>query len=784
MACHCETTRLYYKFAVGRDGLVPAPLQSDIDAGYILFADRSWGPATAAGDSIARSSIASAVLLESSDISAASSANLSQSTLISTADSKAVSAASGGGADSVARSSVASAVLLESSDISSAASANLSQSILISTADSKGVSGGTAAATADSKAVSDSAVISTNLSITGSQNTSQSTLISTATTNASVADSKAVSDSTVISTNLSTGNSKDVSQSTLISIAASKGDSAAGGSNDSVARSSVTSLATLEASDISAATSSNLSQSVLISSALSAANSAAGGSNDSIARSSVTSLTTLESSDISVATSKDTSQSTLISTATTNASVADSKAVSSSTVDSTNLSITGSQNTSQSTLISTATTNASAAQSVATSQNTSQSTNVSTAVTNASTADSKAVSDSVVISTNLSTDTSRNTSQSSNVSTADSKAVSVSIAPFVGGTSFRNRFVNGAVEVDQANAGAAVTVNNNAIFWAVDKFSGLGVSAAGVFTLQQLSATPPSGFINYLRATVSTADAAPATGSAYVLYHRIEGSYTADLQFGLSTTRSVALSFQVRSSLTGAFSGSLRNSAANRSYPFSFTIGSANTWTPVTVIIQVDQSGTWLTTSGIGISITFDLGSGTTLKSTAATWQAGNFVGVTGAASLMATLSATMDFTGFQIEPGTLAHDFERLPFAVTLQLCQREFCKSFLLATAPVQNAGGNTSEEYCIAGKATAVAQQLAYVRFPVTMRAAAAITTYNPAAVNAQPRNNTAAADCTSATVGNNTERGFGLVATTTVATAVGDQISFHWAADARL
>jgi hypothetical protein len=76
--------------------------------------------------------------------------------------------------------------------------------------------------------VSSSTVDSTNLSTTGSQNTSQSVLISTATTNASTADSKAVSSSTVDSTNLSTTGSQNTSQSTLISTADSK---AVSGSN-------------------------------------------------------------------------------------------------------------------------------------------------------------------------------------------------------------------------------------------------------------------------------------------------------------------------------------------------------------------------------------------------------------------------------------------------------------------------------------------------------------------------------------------------------------------------
>jgi hypothetical protein len=53
--------------------------------------------------------------------------------------------------------------------------------------------------------------------------------------------------------------------------------------------------------------------------------------------------------------------------------------------------------------------------------------------------------------------------------------------------------------------------------------------------------------------------------------------------------------FWVRSSLTGTFAGVLfMNSAANRSYPFTYTINAANTWEFETITIAGDTTGTWV----------------------------------------------------------------------------------------------------------------------------------------------------------------------------------------------
>lgn len=358
-----------------------------------------------------------------------------------------------------------------------------------------------------------------------------------------------------------------------------------------------------------------------------------------------------------------------------------------------------------------------------------------------------------------------------------------SIAPGsgFGSVGMRNRIVNGDIRIDQLNGGAVSAAAGTT--FGPDKWRSAN-SGGGGASIQQLAATPPAGFSNYLRLTVTTADAAPAAGSFYFLLHIIEGTYCQDLQFGLATSQSVTLSFWVRTTLSGTFSGALANSPGNRSYAFPFSIPAANTWTYVTVTIPVDQTGSWLTTNAIGVQLRIDLGSGANFKSAGNAWAAANLTGTTGAVGLYATNGATFDLTGVQLEPGTTATSYEQVALTDEIQRCQREYCKSFLLATAPVQNAAVNTGETLISSSVGAASALGLIHVQLPVIMRVAPAVTTFNPAAASGQVRDETGSVDCSAAANVNITERQFSVSFTTNAATAQGNKLGVHWVADSRL
>lgn len=258
----------------------------------------------------------------------------------------------------------------------------------------------------------------------------------------------------------------------------------------------------------------------------------------------------------------------------------------------------------------------------------------------------------------------------------------------------RNRIINGNMRVDQRNEGASVTINSATAAYTLDRWAGVGASADGVFTVIRSTSTPPTDFTNFLRVTVTTADASIGTSQFYSVYQRVEGTNVYDWNLGSSSAVSLTLSFYVRSSLTGTFSGALQNSAQNRSYPFSYTINAANTWERKTVSLTGDTTGTWLATTGIGIGVYFDLGSGSTVRGTAATWAASTYYGVTSASSVIATLNATWDLTGVQFEVGSTATAFEHHTDAINYIFCQRYYEKSYEIGTvAGTSTANGATN-------------------------------------------------------------------------------------------
>lgn len=254
--------------------------------------------------------------------------------------------------------------------------------------------------------------------------------------------------------------------------------------------------------------------------------------------------------------------------------------------------------------------------------------------------------------------------------TGDLAVPSLNGGPLAGA---RNRIINGDMRIDQRNAGASVTVNTGSQTFCVDRWWGQGTASAGVFTLQR-STTAPAGFTNSLLATVTTADSSLASTDLYDLSHNIEGLNVADLAWGTAGAKSITLSFWVRSSIAGTFGGSISNSAANRSYPFTYTISSANTFEYKTIVIAGDTSGTWLSDNGIGLRLYWGLGLGSTYSGTAGVWAGAFYVSATGATNLMAANGATFYITGVQLEAGTVATPFEHRSYGHELALCQRYF--------------------------------------------------------------------------------------------------------------
>ncbi len=254
----------------------------------------------------------------------------------------------------------------------------------------------------------------------------------------------------------------------------------------------------------------------------------------------------------------------------------------------------------------------------------------------------------------------------------------------------RNRIINGAMVIDQRKAGASVTPSDGQ--YTLDRWVAFQ-SAASKYSVQQNAGavTPPVGFSNYLG--VTSLSAYSVGSSDYnLLQQPIEGFNFADCNWGTANAKTVTLSFWVRSSLTGTFGGSLVNSANNRSYPYSYTISSANTWDQKSITVAGDTSGTWVgATNGVGLKVNFGIGVGTTYSGTAGAWAGSQYFTATGATSVVGTNGATFYITGVQLEVGSTATSFDYRPYTTELQLCQRYFEKSFSVSKVPDGSLGSS---------------------------------------------------------------------------------------------
>jgi hypothetical protein len=288
---------------------------------------------------------------------------------------------------------------------------------------------------------------------------------------------------------------------------------------------------------------------------------------------------------------------------------------------------------------------------------------------------------------------------------------------------FRNRLINSDMRIDQRYGGGAVSAATLATSgYIVDRFQFLA-SQSAKFSAQQNqgSVTPPTGFSNYLGLTVASA-VSIGSSDYFLLRQAIEGFNSADLAWGTASAATVTVSFRVYSSLTGTFGGAFKNGAGNRSYPFTYSVPAANTWTTITITVAGDTSGTWATGNTTGIFVTWGLGVGSTLSGTAGAWAAGDFNSATGAVSVVGTSGATFYITGVQLEAGSVATPFERRPYGTELALCQRYYYQIG-------GDFSGNVSFQFFANGVIGSATNATVIQQFPVMMRGAPSFSATNP-------------------------------------------------------
>ena len=321
--------------------------------------------------------------------------------------------------------------------------------------------------------------------------------------------------------------------------------------------------------------------------------------------------------------------------------------------------------------------------------------------------------------------------------------------------SFRNRLINGNMYINQRHG----TANQNAIVsggvYTADRWK-YNSTLVGAFSAQQNagSVTTPSETLFYEGFTSAASTSFGSTDYCLV-QQTIETYDFQDFAFGTASASSLSVSFWVYSSLTGTFSASLSQTSVARSYVFNYSIPIANTWTYITVNnIPGDTGGTWGFTGNANLVLSFSLGTGSTFQTaTTGVWQAATYYASNTSVNVGGTNGATFYITNVQLEPGSVATNFENRLYGVEFTLCERYYEYG---STAAV--------------GYNTTAAGLGAYVSFNTNMRTTPTVVVTNSSATNMSA----------TPTVSNKSTSGF-FVAHAITTTGTGNFVD-SWTADA--
>tara|TARA_A100001388_G_scaffold272722_1_gene253490 strand:- start:281 stop:1498 length:1218 start_codon:yes stop_codon:yes gene_type:complete len=247
------------------------------------------------------------------------------------------------------------------------------------------------------------------------------------------------------------------------------------------------------------------------------------------------------------------------------------------------------------------------------------------------------------------------------------------------GAGRKNLFINGDMRIDQRSNGSATTPSGTG-HTSVDRWKAV-INPGSKFSMQKKSDATlleKAGFPNYMRLTVTTAITSMGSSQYQLFWQTIESKNLFDRTgFGYAGAKDLTLSFWVRSSVAGPFSGALENWQQDRAFVWEVDINNKDTWEYKTVHIPPCTNGTWQTNTANGAYFMFSLG--TTIDSEPNIgWVNAQRLGSSTDIRRIGIQGCTVDLSGVQLEIGRVATEFDHHSFAEEFEVCQRYFQTNF----------------------------------------------------------------------------------------------------------
>ena len=281
------------------------------------------------------------------------------------------------------------------------------------------------------------------------------------------------------------------------------------------------------------------------------------------------------------------------------------------------------------------------------------------------------------------------------------------LAPIAGG---RNVIINGAMQVAQRGTSTASITSSG--YYTADRMvfipSGMGTWTNTI----ENDAPTGSGLRKSFKVLCTTADASPVASDFLFLQQNLEGQNVQQFLKGTSSAKQFALSFWVKSNVTGTYTIELFDNDNGRQVAASYTISASGTWEKKTIIFPADTTGAFDNDNNSSLSCNFWLGSGTNFTSGTlnTTWNANtNANRAVGVTNLAAATNNYWQITGVQLEAGAVATPFEFEDYGITLQKCKRYYHRE------------GDSNYHYYIPLTDWVSGQGYGSFRMPVEMRTA---------------------------------------------------------------
>ena len=265
--------------------------------------------------------------------------------------------------------------------------------------------------------------------------------------------------------------------------------------------------------------------------------------------------------------------------------------------------------------------------------------------------------------------------------------------PSQGQLSHRNLTINGAMQVAQRG-----TSSTSSGFHTVDRFeveySGTDEAPTQAQVDVAAGTTPYTlGFRKAFKITNGNQTSGVGASDRIRYRYKFEAQDIATSGWNYTSASSfVTLSFWIKSSVAQNFYGAfLTMDGSQQEYSFETGSLSAGTWTKVTKTIPGNSNLTFNNDNGHGLqfNIFAFLGTSNTGSTTMNQWAAFDNSARTpdNTSTWYTTNDATLEFTGFQLEVGSVATPFEHRSYCEELARCQRYYEHSYNDGIVPGTN-------------------------------------------------------------------------------------------------